>query len=80
MVRTLRPWAGAPAGRLTRLTATTLLLASALLARWAERLQQQATPAVPARETAALAVMGRAGLAVYEDGRLVGWLPDVTRL
>ncbi len=80
MVRTLRPWAGAPAGRLTRLTATTLLLASALLARWAERLQQQATPAAPTREAFAMALHDRAGLAVYEDGRLVGWLPDVTRL
>lgn len=80
MVRTLRPWAGAPAGRLTRLTAAALLLASALLARWAARLQQHAEIAVPTREACVLDVMGRAGLAVYEDGRLVGWLPDVTRL
>jgi len=80
MVRTLRPWAGAPAGSLTRLTATALLLASAVLARWAARLQQPAETAAPTREAFAMAVHDRTGLAVYEDGRLVGWLPDVMRL
>ena len=80
MVRTLRPWAGARAGTLTRLTAAALLLASAALARWADRLQQHATTAAPVRETRVLAIDGRVGLAVHEDGRLVGWLPDVTRL
>jgi hypothetical protein len=80
MVRTLRPWTGARAGTLTRLTAAALLLASAMLARWADRLQQHATTAAPARETGVLVIDGRVGLAVHEDGRLVGWLPDVTRL
>jgi len=32
------------------------------------------------RETCVLDLTGRAGLAIHEDGRLVGWLPDVTRL
>lgn len=81
MTRTIR-WiavGGAPPTR--RIAAAALLGASAVLARLAARLN--AARSAPERRTlefAELRVGGRRGGALYEDGRLVGWLPGVTRL
>lgn len=80
MARTIR-WTpgGAPPTR--TIAAAALLGASAVLARLAARLD--ATGTAPERRTlefAELSVGGQRGGALYEDGRLVGWLPGVTRL
>ena len=53
----------------------------ALLTRWVVRLERaQARQPRHTREFEVQIVEGRAVGAVYEDGRLVGVLPDVARL
>lgn len=79
MAHTIRWTVGAPTAR--RIAAAALLGASAVLARLAARID--AARGAPERRTlefAELSVSGRRGGALYEDGRLVGWLPGVTRL
>ncbi|HEU0204234.1 MAG TPA: hypothetical protein VFR86_27805 [Burkholderiaceae bacterium] len=64
-----------------RWTAAVLIAASGALARLAARLEQpRAESATAAVEFDALEIGGRRCGAVYENGRLVGWLPDVHRL
>jgi hypothetical protein len=58
-----------------------LLGASAALARAAKQIEvAQATSAKRTIEFAAAEIAGQPGGALYEDGRLVGWLPGITRL
>jgi hypothetical protein len=76
----LTPTAALPGfGR--RWTAAVLIAASGALARLAARLEQtHVEPADSAVEFVALELGDRRYGAVYENGRLVGWLPDVYRL
>lgn len=79
MTRTIGCSGGSPPAR--RIAAAVLLGASAVLARLAARID--AARGAPERRTlefAELSVSGRRGGALYEDGRLVGWLSGVTRL
>lgn len=81
MAHTIRWTAAGNAPPARRIAAAALLGASAALARLAARLD--AARSAPERRTlefAALNVGGRRGGALYEDGRLIGWLPGVTRL
>ncbi len=81
MVRTMK-WSSVPAGppRVRLATAFVLMSASAALARLADRLQSQPAAGGSVVEVAAIDIAGRRVGAVYEGGRLVGWLPDITRL
>jgi hypothetical protein len=67
-----------------RAAATSLRGASALLARLARRMALPAAPArAEQRATSRLEFYADAGApegALYLDGKLVGWLPHVTRL
>ncbi|MCA3213558.1 MAG: hypothetical protein ING52_07880 [Burkholderiales bacterium] len=72
-----------PFGRPTHPVTGWLLAVSAVLLSWAARLEQQARRArerVPRREFELREVGGEAVGAVFEDGKLVGVLPGVTRL
>ena len=78
MVRTM-PWITAlpPTQRRTTLVLMALI---ALLTRWVVRLERAQRRPTREREFEVQIVDGRALGAVYEDGRLVGVLPDVARL
>jgi hypothetical protein len=78
MVRTM-PWIAAlpPTQRRTTIVLMALI---ALLTRWVVRLERAERRHKHEREFEVQIVDGRAVGAVYEDGRLVGVLPDVARL
>ena len=79
MVRTL-PWIGTPP-QPQRRTTFVLMTVIALLTRWVVYLERaEARAARAAREFEVHEIDGRAVGAVYEDGRLIGVLPDVARL
>jgi hypothetical protein len=82
MARTIK-WiaAGSPSAPHRRLAAAALVAAGAALTRLAARLEAaQAASAARTVEFAELRIAGQAGGALYEDGKLFGWLPGVTRL
>jgi hypothetical protein len=82
MARTIR-WtaAGSLPAPHRRLAAAALFAAGAALTRLAARLESaQAVKSARTIEFAKLRVGGQTGGALYEEGRLVGWLPGVTRL
>jgi hypothetical protein len=85
MVRSLEfaPDVTAP-GVLRRWAATVLMAASDVLAHLAARIAVNESAAVEpthvAIEFASVELDGRTVGAVYENGRLVGWLPDIDRL
>jgi len=78
MVRTM-PWIDTlpPTQRRTTIVLMALI---ALLTRWVVRLERVERRPRREREFEVQIVDGRALGAVYEDGRLVGVLPDVARL
>jgi hypothetical protein len=78
MVRTM-PWI-ATLPRAQRRTTIVLMALIALLTRWVVRLERVERRPRREREFEVQVVDGRALGAVYEDGRLVGVLPDVARL
>jgi len=63
-----------------RRTTIVLMALIALLTRWVVRLERVERRPRREREFEVQIVDGRALGAVYEDGRLVGVLPDVARL
>ena len=79
MVRTM-PWI-ATLPPTQRRTTIVLMAVIALLTRWVVRLERaEARRPRHEREFELQVVDGRAVGAVYEDGRLIGVLPDVARL
>ncbi len=82
MERTMQLTPAGPFRRPTHPATAALLAASAALVHLAARLEQRRQRArhQPVREVTLQHVAGRAGAPVYEDGRLVAWLPDVQRL
>jgi hypothetical protein len=78
MVRTM-PWI-ATLPPTQRRTTIVLMALIALLTRWVVRLERVERRPRREREFEVQIVDGRALGAVYEDGRLVGVLPDVARL
>ena len=78
MVRTM-PWI-ATLPPTQRRTTIVLMALIALLTRWVVRLERVERRPRREREFEVQVVDGRALGAVYEDGRLVGVLPDVARL
>jgi hypothetical protein len=79
MVRTM-PWI-APPPQPQRRTTLVLMALIALLTRWVIRLERaEARQSRRVREFEVQMVEGRPVGAVYEDGRLIGVLPDVARL
>jgi hypothetical protein len=83
MERTMQLTPAGPFRRPAHPATAMLLAASAALVRLAARLEQrrqQRARAEPQREVTLQHVEGRAGAAVFEDGKLVAWLPDVRRL
>lgn len=82
MERTMQLIPAGPFRRPAHPATAVLLAASAALVRLAARLEQRVqhhTRAEPQREVALQHIEGRAGAAVFEDGKLVAWLPDVQR-
>jgi hypothetical protein len=83
MERTMQLISAGPFRRPSHPATGLLLAASAALVHLAARLEQRRQrhdrPA-PLREVAMQRVGGRDGAAVFEDGKLVAWLPDVQRL
>jgi hypothetical protein len=83
MERTLQVTTTGPFGRPTHPATGLLLALSALLVRWAARLEQAARPVpvrAPLREFEVQQRGGETVGAVFEDGKLIGVLPGVTRL
>ena len=78
MVRTM-PWIDTlpPTQRRTTIVLMALI---ALLTRWVVRLERAERRPKRQREFEVQIVDGRAVGAVYEDGRLIGVLPDIARL
>lgn len=74
---------GGPFGRPAHPATTALLAASAVLLHLAARLEhrlKRSAAEQPQREVAVQELNGVAGGAVFEDGKLVGWIPGITRL
>lgn len=83
MVRTTQLTTTGPFAKPVHPATVALLAGAALLTRWAGRLEQQAQARarhVPRREVVLQQVRGESGAAVFEDGKLVGWLPGVRSL
>jgi hypothetical protein len=82
MERTMQLMSAGPFRRPAHPATAALLAASAALVHLAARLEQrrQRMRHEPVREVNTQRVGGRAGAAVFEDGKLVAWLPDVERL
>jgi len=80
-MESLLKWAPGLRQQPSRRLAVGLLLAlSAVAARLAARLHVAEKVSVSVREFSVLELDGRPGGALYEDGRLVAWLPGVDRL